>query len=116
MKKNSLPKPITILVLTLITTILWVILSIYRSITVKPAASVPENISKTLSPTLNTAVIQKIDSAIFIPDSEIPPIGLDIIKIDSPVPTFEPVPTIIPEASPSALPSASPSASPQPLI
>ncbi|EKD57424.1 MAG: hypothetical protein ACD_57C00307G0002, partial [uncultured bacterium] len=76
MKKNSLPKPITILILTLLTALVWVGLNIYRSIAIKPAAPVSEDILKPLNPTLDTETIQKIEAAIFIQDSEVPPISV----------------------------------------
>jgi len=106
MKKNPLPKPITILVLTLLTTLVWVSLNVYRAVTIKPNASVPENISRSLDPTLNTQVIQKIESALFIPDSEIPQISVGGGSL--------PVPTSTPIATPTTIIEASSSASPQP--
>lgn len=104
MKKSPLPKPITILVLTLLTALVWVSLSIYRAITVKPAATVSENISKALNPSLNTDVIQKIESAVFIPDSEIPEISITNSKTKTPAPvvTQTPGPIATPQASESA--------------
>lgn len=108
MKKRSLPKPITILILTLLTAVLWVGLNIYRAIAVKPVTTVPENVSLPLDPTLDTNVIQKIESAIFIPDSEIPPINLTPTQTGQPIPTTEPTPTILPTVSPEASPSSSP--------
>ncbi len=107
MKKSSLPKPITILILTLLTSLVWVGLNIYRTVTVKPVAPVPENILKPLNPTLNTDVLQKIEASVFIQDSEIPP-----INVTGEVLTTTPIPTTTPEAT--ATPEASPSASPNP--
>ena len=105
MKKDSLPKPITILVLTLLTAIVWVSLNIYRAVTVKPNTTVPENISQSLNPVLNTQVIQKIESAIFLPDSEIPQISASGTQTSAPTSTPIATPTtIIKEASPSASP------------
>jgi len=104
MKKTSLPKPITILILTLLTAVLWVGLSIYRTITVKPAAPVPESVSKPLTPTLNTSVIQKIESSLYIPDSEVPAINVGGTTAPIPTPTGTPTPVVTPEASGSASP------------
>lgn len=89
MRKNRLPKPITILILTLLTAVLWVGLNIYRTFTVKPVPPIPENISNPLNPTLNTEVIQQIESAIYIPESEIPQIGIDIQATPTPILTEE---------------------------
>ena len=105
MKKNSLPAPIIILILTLLTAILWVGLNIYRTVTVKPLPPIPEKILKPLTPTLNTSVIQKIESAIFLPDSQIPPISITVpSNAPAAVVTAKPLPTVTPEASPSASP------------
>ena len=76
MKKNPLPKPITILVLTLLTTVVWVGLSIYRAVTVKPSATVSEEILKPINPIINTAGIDQIESAIYFEDADIPEIQL----------------------------------------
>ena len=105
MKKNKLPKPISILILTLLTTTVWISLGIYRAITSQPAPSVPQNVIKSLTPTLNKESISKIESSIFFNDSEIP---------QAEVQSLAPSPTVVPTeiASPSASPIASPSASP----
>jgi len=105
MKKNSLPKPITILILTLLTALVWVGLNIYRSIAIKPAAPVSEDILKPLNPTLDTETIQKIEAAIFIQDSEIPPISVGGTINTTPIPSQTPLPTVAPESSPSASPA-----------
>jgi len=104
MKKTSLPKPMIILILTLITAIVWVVLSIFRAVTVKPSATVPEKISQPLDPTINAEAIQKIESAIFFSDSEIPSINVNTNENILPSPTLASEPTEEPEASPSALP------------
>ncbi len=101
MKKPALPKPVTILILTLLTVILWVGLSIYRTFTIKPTPQVPEEISKPLTPVLNTNTIQKIESSLYIPDSEVP--RLDAVGTPSMIqPTESPIPTATPEATSSA--------------
>ncbi|KKR55998.1 MAG: hypothetical protein UU51_C0012G0006 [Microgenomates group bacterium GW2011_GWC1_41_20] len=105
MKKNSLPKPITILILTLLTALVWVGLNIYRSIAIKPAAPVSEDILKPLNPTLDMETIQKIEAAIFIQDSEVPPISVGGTMNTTPIPSQTPLPTVAPESSPSASPA-----------
>ena len=106
MKKNKLPKPITILILTLLTSLVWVSLSIYRAVAIKPPAAVSEKISKSLNPTLNTEAIQKIESAIFFQDSDIPKINITSPNIPTPIPTI--IPTIAPIST--AVPVATQSA------
>lgn len=88
MKKSSLPKPITILVLTLLTAIVWVGLSIYRAATITPPQSVPENISKTLNPTLNSSALDQIDSGIFFGDQDVPEVGSLEISLPEAAPTL----------------------------
>jgi len=108
MKKNSLPQPITILVLTLLTALVWVGLSIYRTATVKPGVVVPEDISKPINPVLNSNVIQKIESAIFLQDSEIPEITITGSANTIIQPTTVPTATSTPEATVSASPPPQP--------
>lgn len=100
MKKNSLPRPIAILVLTLLTAVIWVGMSVYRAVVVKPSASVAENISKPLNPRLDTDTIQKIDSAIFVQDSEVPQVLTGSPTPTLPVQTLETTPTTSPSATP----------------
>ena len=104
MKKDKLPSLITILVLTLLTSILWVSFSVYRAITTKPAESVPSAVSDPITPTLDQNEINKIESAIFLDNSQIPQ---NLIVSSSP-----PAPTTLPTATPITTPTASPSATP----
>jgi hypothetical protein len=110
MKKNKLPDPITILILTLLTALVWVSLNIYRALTASPAPSVPEAVSKSIKPTLNQDAISKIESAIFLNDSQIPQIVAGT-GTTAPAATPLPLPTP-PQATQSASPNASSSATP----
>lgn len=100
MKKNPLPKPITILVLTLLTAVVWVGLSIYRAVTVKPAATVSEEILKPINPIINTAGIDQIESSIYFEDADIPEIQLTksqqsggiVTPTETPIPEIEETP------------------------
>ncbi|MGA2910407.1 MAG: hypothetical protein ABSE04_01215 [Candidatus Microgenomates bacterium] len=112
MEKEKLPNPILILILTLITAFIWVSLNIYRAISTKPTASVPQAISQPLTPLLDPNAIKKIQSSILLNSSQIPqniitPAGTNAPAV---LPTLLPVAT--PIASPSSLPTASPSATP----
>jgi hypothetical protein len=109
MKKNKLPSLISILILTLLTGVLWVSLEVYRTLTIKPAESVPEAISNPITPTLDQNVIKKIESAVFIDSSQIPD---NVALASTPAPN-QPIPTPLPTPVPSVIPSASPSATPQ---
>jgi len=99
MKKNKLPGLISILILTLFTSILWVSLSIYWSLTAKPTESVPKTVSDPIIPTLDQSAINKIESGIFLDNSQIPQ---NITTVPSSLPT--PTPETTPTASPSATP------------
>lgn len=100
MKKNKLPKSITLLVLTLLTSLLWISLNIYRSLTVKPPAVIANDISKSLNPNLDMEIINNIDKSIYIPDSEIPSLNVEFKIGMTPVPMTTPEPII--EATQSA--------------
>lgn len=112
MKNEKLPNPILILILTLITAFIWVSFNIYRAISTKPPASVPQVISQPLTPTFDQNAIKKLQSTIFLNDSQIPQNIVSPAGTNAPVvlPTLSPV--VTPLASPSAIPVASPSASP----
>lgn len=103
MKKNKIPKPISILILTLMTAVVWVSLNIYRAITVRPTPDIPQDVSEALNPTLNKEAITKIESAVFFQDSEIPQIS--VTGPETPAPqTVLPSPSPGPEATVSASP------------
>ena len=106
MKKEKLPNIITILVLTIITIILWIALNIYRSFTVKPVPSVPNEILAPLTPSLDTDTIKQIEAGIYLDSSQIPG---NVAGSPSPIATSKP---LVLTASPSASPSANPVATP----
>lgn len=107
MKKNKLPSLISILIMTLITSVFWVSLSTYRAFTLKPAESVPEEITNPIDLNLNQKVINDIESRIYLDSSQIPQ---DIIKTSSsPVPQPKtPSPTPVSVATPTPIPSPTP--------
>lgn len=116
MDKNKLPSLISILILTLLTAIVWVSLSIYRALTVSAPPSVPQNVSQSLTPTLDQSSISKIESGIFFNDTQIPQNVVNATSTNAPVATLRPSPTPTLEATPTASPSATlfatPSATP----
>lgn len=101
MKKNKLPSLISVLILTLLTSVMWISFSVYRSLTTKPAPAVLPEISEPLTPTLDSDTMNQIESRIFLNDSEIP--ENIIITAATPVPTIAPV---IPSPTPVATPEA----------
>lgn len=116
MKKNKLPSLITILVLTLITVLMWVGFSIYQAFSKPAISSVPDSISSTISPILDSNTIKKIESSIFFDESQIATIDKPVSQSPTPtgLPITLPTPTQIasPSASPSALPTFTPSPTP----
>jgi hypothetical protein len=104
MAKNKLPRPISILILTLLTTIVWVSSNIYRAVTIEPPTSVPSEISRALNPTLNKEAIEKIKSSIFLTDSEIPQVSSRPPSTTIPVIAPLPIATSSATATPSATP------------
>ena len=107
MEKTKLPSLVTILILTLVTVVMWVGFSVYRAFGLRPAPSVPQSISATLNPTLDSVTINQIESRLNLAGSQIPEVS---ISSASATPTAKPV--ITPTASPSASPTATASATP----
>lgn len=111
MKKNKLPSLISILILTLLTSVLWISFDVYRALTAKPAESVPKTVSDSITPTLDQTAIKKIESGIFIDSSQIPE---NVIAIpSSPIPG-QPAQAPLPTPTPVVTPTASSSGTPQP--
>ncbi|NMB83047.1 MAG: hypothetical protein GYA14_14640 [Ignavibacteria bacterium] len=95
MNKKKLPGLISILILTAITVVMWVAFDIYRAIKKTPQTNIPENISKSFVPSLDTDVIKNVENKIFFDESQVP----DEIVSSSPTPKSSaiPNPTIQPE-------------------
>lgn len=58
--KGKIPNLVVILILTTLTSVVWISLSIYRAVVVKPAEVIPDEISQTLDPNLNQDIINQI--------------------------------------------------------
>jgi hypothetical protein len=99
-KKNKLPNYITILVLTLISIVMWISFSVYRALSQKPESDVPQEISNPLTPNLDKDSLNKIQSRIFMDDSQIPEIS--VTNTVSPTPTSLETPTPIPPPTPAS--------------
>ena len=93
MKKDKLPKPISLLILTLLTAVVWISLSIYRAIAVKPVADISQGVSSPITPTLNKNAIDDIESSIYLDDSQIPQNIITTTSTSIPVPTVSPTST-----------------------
>lgn len=108
MQKQKLPSVISLLILTMITAVMWIGFTVYRALTSTPTPTVPVEISSPLTPALDKDTINKIESAIFYGESEVPQLNF----VSTPAPSAIPTPLATPV--PSATPEASPSASPTP--
>lgn len=58
--KTKIPSLVTILILTVITSVMWISLSIYREVVVKPTSVVAKEISQSLNPNLDQNTINEI--------------------------------------------------------
>jgi len=105
MKKNKLPSIITILILTLVTVVAWISLNIYWALSKKPAPIVPQEVSEPLTPTLDTDSLDRIQSRLFLNDSQIPEVNIA-------TPVAPPVAIATPEPIPSEAPTTKPEATP----
>lgn len=106
MKKLKTPSLVTLAILTTITIVFWVFFSVYRVFASKPSAAVPLEILEPISPTLDSATLDKIQQGVYLPEENIPE------NIVTP-PSVSPIPTLFPTPTPSSSPSASPTVSPE---
>ena len=86
-KKSRLPNLVSILILTVLTSLMWISFSVYRAVTSKPAPNVPQVISEPLTPTLDTDTIDKIESSLYVGSDQIPQ---SIVTQTSPTPVPTP--------------------------
>lgn len=108
MKKTKLPGVITLLILTLITTVMWVGLNIYRAFSKLPEPEVPKEIIATMNPTLDTDTINRIESSLFFDENQVPPLTGGAPAATKAPTTLPLAPTASPTAVESPLPTASP--------
>ncbi len=115
--KSSVPKLVTIAVLTLITIVFWAFFGAYRALTKVPQLDFDENILEPVDPTLDTKTLTRLESRIFISDGEIEQlVGQIEAQTPSPTPTASatPLPTFGPTATPSATPTPTAGGGPTP--
>jgi len=74
MKKEKLPYIISLAILTLITSVLWIFFNLYRVFTNKPDYKVSEEILAPFSATLDQKIISEIENRVFIEQNQIPDI------------------------------------------
>ena len=105
MKKNKLPSLVAILILTLITSVMWISFSVYRALTTETPLKISKTILEPLNPSLDEETIGQIESKIFLNESQIPE---NIISAPQPQATQISSPTPTPMSTPTASPSAEP--------
>ena len=106
--KTKLPSLVSILILTLLTSVLWVSLSVYRALTTRPEPPIDSEILNPLTPTLDQDTIEKIRSRLFFDESQIPENVVTapqaeqvaVTSVPSPTSTSTPTPTTTPTAPP----------------
>ena len=111
MRKRKTPNLVTIAILTTITVVFWVFFSVYRVFTDEPSFNVPAEILEPVSPTLDTSLIDKIESRIFFSEGEV----VTQIQIASPTATPAETPTASPTATPTSSPTPTATATATPL-
>jgi|EPASupsiteSAE347_1022098.scaffolds.fasta_scaffold00079_25 hypothetical protein len=72
MKKEKTPNIVSLAILTLITSILWIFFSLYRVFIEKSDTNVPQEILEPLSPILDETIISEIEKKVFIEQNQIP--------------------------------------------
>lgn len=65
MKKNKLPKAVTLAILTLITVFFWIFFSVFRLLATKPNTKVPEPVLLPFSSDLNKEIVKEMGTRIF---------------------------------------------------
>jgi hypothetical protein len=111
--KNKIPSLVVVLVLTLLTAIAWVGFSVYRAISQKEGPVLSEDVTKDLSPSLNSEIIENMKNRIFLSENEIPETQIQASLQPSATPQVTVIPTPIASESPTTEPSLSPTPTPQ---
>ena len=72
MIKTKVPSLLTIAVLTLITSVFWVVFSVYQIFHSKAILDIPPKVLEPISPVLDSQQIDKIAARVFFEESQIP--------------------------------------------
>ncbi len=65
MKNKKLPSIVSLMILTAITSVFWIMFSVYRSFTSEPEPVVPDEVINQLSPRLDTQTIDLMQNKIY---------------------------------------------------
>lgn len=90
--KEKTPSYIKVGIFTVITTILWIFFSVYRTLTARPTPNVPSQVLTPFSPTLDTAKISEIEARISFEEGQ-----TSVFTVAPPTPTPEAEEEIPPE-------------------
>ena len=93
MKKNKTPGIVILAILTLITSVFWLIFGLFRVFTVRPSSSVEEELLAPIDPTLDAKALDSLEERNFLEDSEIPDIVYQTAVVEeTPLPQETPEP------------------------
>lgn len=97
------------LIMTLITVVMWISFDIYRAFAKPQDPSVPANVSEPLTPVLDLDVMNKVNSDLFLDDSQIPD---TVVNFNLTPQATEPEPTSDPQEDSPASESETPAETP----
>lgn len=110
-KKLKTPTLVTTAILTMITVVFWIAFEVYRTITTKPAPTVPQEVIAPLNPTLDEGTLNKLQLRINLDENQVGNLAVADLSSATPLPTETPVAS--PSATATTTGSASPVSSPQ---
>lgn len=99
MKNSKTPSYIKVGILTIITTLAWIVFGVYRTLTAEPSPNIPAQVLASFSPTLDIEKISAIEARTFFDEEEISSFII-VSPSPSPSPSPETTPTPTPEESP----------------
>lgn len=115
MNKIKAPRVVTIAVFTTITIIFWIFFNVYHVLTTPSEVQVDPALLQPIDPTLNTEVLDSIESGIFFDESAINAAVYDTTPDSNELKTTEPENTIEEEDNTeleSSIPTTTPAISP----
>lgn len=71
MNKKDKPFLVQVAVLTTITTLVWIGFSVYKAFTDKPEPTVSKEVLANINPTLDSAILENLETRLYLNDEEI---------------------------------------------